>query len=575
MTRPADCQCRVFAHQFSSDDRESRIQAVRQSLAEAVQISATDLGAARHLTDRAYLEAEDIGDRHLVAEALRIRADIRYQSGLLEGALQDASQALAIFSVVHERYGQAESLRLLGTIETQLGNFHDATLYFEEGRDLAVAADDRPLLARFNFSLATAYYRLLQAHEALDPAREFLLAADDLELADRVNARTLMANICFLIADQKRKRNRPEEAQLSVEDALGFAREAVALVGQAGSPVRTIEAWGCLTKAQALLGQSSEARNSLAQLSGLVDACDSTLVRARGELYRAEVLAELGEQLPAIQSGMEALSAFKRVGSTVEVCETLGRLADYCERVGDIRAAFDYYKRYRDLDDELRTRAAERRSQILGRKLELEKARHEAELLKLRSDVLSQQNQTLQKMAEKHLEEALHDQLTGLPNRRSFDQTVEDIEAGEMRSGVPFSVAVCDIDHFKMVNDTFGHAVGDEVLKHFAAILESAVRHGDFVARIGGEEFVILMRGAKGAPAIGAGERIRTLVQQYDWSVVHADLRVTACIGIAWSDIPLSVETLMEKADQSLYDAKNAGRNRVCFTAHGPDGEAG
>jgi diguanylate cyclase (GGDEF)-like protein len=559
----------VFAQSIFPQDRDDRIAAVRHDLAEAELLISRDTERARHLADRAYNESEEIGDRGLVGEALRVRADARHHSGLLEGALQDASQALAIFSVIHERRGQAESLRLLGTIETQLGNFHDATLYFEEGRDLALAGSYQDLLARFNYSLAVAHYRLLQPHEALAPAREFLQAADDMDAADRLWGRTLMANLCFMIAEQQTKRGRAEEARGSVEEALNYAREAVEIGGVTSPPEAMVEAWGTLAKAQALLGLTKKGAASLDKLNAAMEECDSALVRARGDLYRADIQAALGDSLSAIQFGMESLATFKRVGSTVEVCETLGRLAEFCERVGDIRAAFDYYKRYRDLDDELRTRAAERRSQILGRKLELEKARHEAELLKLRSEFLSQQNQTLQKMADKHLEDALHDQLTGLPNRRAFDKIVQEIESGQIWNGLQMSVAVCDIDHFKLVNDRHGHAVGDDVLKHFAAILEKAVRQGDFVARIGGEEFVILMRGVKGSSAIGACERIRTIVEKYNWAVVQPDLRLTTCIGVAWSDEASSVEALMEKADQSLYDAKRAGRNRVCFTAHG------
>ena len=545
----------------------SRTDEIRRLIEEAVQLSFFDAQRARALADRAYFEAESLGDRPLVAHALQARAAAHYSMGHLEPALADGSQALAIFSVLPLKSGQAASLRLLGEIETQLGNFHDATLYFEEGRELATTLEDPDFLARFNYSLGLANLRLHQPLEGLPFAREFYTKAALLQPHDQFLARLLLANLCLQVAEHQMKRGRVQEAQTSLMEAHLFAQETAEIIPEQSGADATVEAWGILTKIQAMLLMRTEAIEGLTRLQDALKFVGQDMTRARGHLLEAEILAALGEHLPAIQSGMQALTLFQNSKSMVDVCETLGRLADYCEKVGDIRAAFDYYKRYRDMDDEIRTRSAERRSQLLSRKMDLERTRHEAEILKLKSELLSQQNVSLQQMADRHLEQALQDQLTGLPNRRAYDEMAERLEAGTQWPNLPISVVVCDIDHFKRVNDTHGHAIGDEVLQKFAEVLGHAVRDGDFVARIGGEEFVILMRGAFGQTAVGASNRIRMKIEQADWSSIHPDLRVTSCFGVASAEGERDMTVLLEQADRALYEAKNTGRNRVCFAA--------
>ncbi|HET7495036.1 MAG TPA: sensor domain-containing diguanylate cyclase [Candidatus Limnocylindrales bacterium] len=157
---------------------------------------------------------------------------------------------------------------------------------------------------------------------------------------------------------------------------------------------------------------------------------------------------------------------------------------------------------------------------------------------------------------------AATDALTGLPNRHYFDEYVS-LLARRRRAGDAVGILMVDIDRFKVLNDTFGHATGDEVLRAVASAIVSAVREDDVPARFGGEEFVVLLRNPGPGVAIEIGERIRAAVRGLDLRRFGVR-QVSVSIGVAVADGPDgSVGSLIEVADRALYRAKRAGRDRV------------
>ncbi len=132
--------------------------------------------------------------------------------------------------------------------------------------------------------------------------------------------------------------------------------------------------------------------------------------------------------------------------------------------------------------------------------------------------------------------------------------------------GVEFSLICIDIDHFKRCNDTYGHDVGDMVLRHTARILSKQVRAGETVCRLGGEEFLILLPSAQAEMATVAAERIRAAIETNRVKCGDLELSVTISIGVAErTGATPSPEDLLKLADQALYEAKRTGRNRVCL----------
>jgi diguanylate cyclase (GGDEF)-like protein len=172
---------------------------------------------------------------------------------------------------------------------------------------------------------------------------------------------------------------------------------------------------------------------------------------------------------------------------------------------------------------------------------------------------------TYREKYERLHETSMRDPLTGLYHRGLFDAMLASQHALAMRSRTPMSLLVVDVDHFKKINDTFGHREGDQVLKCVADTLQSSVRASDFACRFGGEEFVVLLTATAAEEAEVVAERMRLAV------TVNCDERtaagksrpVTVSIGIAAAREAASPGDLLELADRRLYDAKHAGRNRV------------
>jgi diguanylate cyclase (GGDEF)-like protein len=165
---------------------------------------------------------------------------------------------------------------------------------------------------------------------------------------------------------------------------------------------------------------------------------------------------------------------------------------------------------------------------------------------------------------------ALTDMLTGLPNRRSAMDQLEQAWSAAQRSGQPLSVMVIDIDGFKNVNDTYGHAAGDTVLREVAATLRASARKQDSVCRTGGEEFLVICPDTDLKAALQSAQRLRQTVAARPIAIDHTRLTMTVSVGIA-EKTPETADTdaMVSRADQALYAAKNAGRNRTCVNSHG------
>lgn len=172
------------------------------------------------------------------------------------------------------------------------------------------------------------------------------------------------------------------------------------------------------------------------------------------------------------------------------------------------------------------------------------------------------------KVSYKILEEQAHlDFLTGLANRRYFLELAEQEIARTIRYGNALAVCMLDIDSFKKVNDTYGHKVGDIVLKKLSTIFSESLRTIDIVGRVGGEEFAILLPETDNNHALDVAERIRRLVENTKITLENGlPLKFTISIGVAmFIDKDTNIDTLLHTADQALYQAKNSGRNRVCL----------
>jgi diguanylate cyclase (GGDEF)-like protein len=227
-------------------------------------------------------------------------------------------------------------------------------------------------------------------------------------------------------------------------------------------------------------------------------------------------------------------------------------LAQALEQCSDWQAALAAYKRFHELHLRVSTENAQRSARVAAVRLGTERSKARADMLMRRNEHLQRRTEDLQRLSGE-------DPLTGLANRRRLEELLRaDPQA--------FCVALIDVDHFKRVNDDCSHAVGDAVLRRLADLLRQGCRDADVPVRLGGEEFVALLRRVSPAAAHAAAERLRLLVAGHDWGSIAPGLSITVSIGVAHGDEASDGDALLALADRRLYIAKRGGRNRVVWT---------
>lgn len=255
---------------------------------------------------------------------------------------------------------------------------------------------------------------------------------------------------------------------------------------------------------------------------------------------------------------LDALSAMAQIGipqsATADILDRIPTL------LGEAAAAFD---RAIPAQEKLDALVLDANRRLVEMNNNYERVLVQLEQLIHEKDQLASQ---LRRANEELATVAATDSLTSLPNRRAFEQALRRDLARAERSKEPLAVVMIDVDFFKKVNDTYGHATGDVVLRSVAEILRSTLRTGDIAARLGGEEFVALLPNANAEGGKIVAERLRTKLAATAMTGPQGPFNVTASFGVAFVQGAAcrgADASLLEKADAALYEAKRSGRNRV------------
>jgi diguanylate cyclase (GGDEF)-like protein len=368
------------------------------------------------------------------------------------------------------------------------------------------------------------------------------------------------------------------------EQALEYFQRALPIVEKNSDELSQLTTLGNIGGAQRRLGRLDEALATNARIIALAEKNDS-------KVRLSDALSDTGQILLLQKRYDEAAPYLARA---VEVAKAAGlkrnereaelQWTKLNEAKGDYKSALEHFYRQDALRGDIFTEENARVTAELQQKYEAEK--RERELEKRQLELVAQHNQRnfliavsllvlviaianygrfrgKRREAELLDKLARTDALTGLANRRAIMDSIGREMQRVARGAAPFCVVLADVDHFKQVNDRYGHDTGDIVLKQVAAAIRAAAREADDTARWGGEEFLVLLPATTAAEAQASAERMRTRVRALAVEANGQTLQVTASFGVSALRAGEAVDACVKRADEALYRAKREGRDRV------------
>jgi diguanylate cyclase (GGDEF)-like protein len=513
--------------------------------------------------------------------------------------------ALAMAQRVHDEALAADNQWLRASAASHMGWYCFMLAYYEEGilhvlsaRDFYSAIEDRP---RESWSRATHAWLLIEIgapNEALDEA---MLALELAETAVEERAICFALNVVgvvFWILGELDRASQFAERSVDMARVIGdqvdLGRWLINLAGIEAALGQKVKAAGGASEAHMLRAISFadearqlalEAGDSWANRLALCNLAEYHL--CMGEREEAGMVLEDWNSLQGgsgVRSRIYYLFALGKLqiaeGSletaveTLTECATLAaetsdleigvpccqRLADAYSEIGRFAEALLWHREFHARYTRKSTETSLIRSRVAAIQYETRQLQARIEAERSRADGLEQMNRALAQEAALLMTASMEDVLTGLPNRRGLERALLEV-ATEGYQGYAF--AMMDIDNFKLVNDTFSHALGDDVLRQVAVLLRAVTRDTDLLFRYGGEEFALLMGNTDTLMAAKICRRIRQAIRSWKWGMMRPNLQITLSIGVALAEEALTPVEVMAIADDRLYRAKNTGRDRI------------
>ncbi len=544
----------------ASDGDDARHARIHELLDQAELIKRVDYDRLETLAEQAYeLSGRQDGQtepyRYGMASALALLAHLSSVQGESETAMLRASQALALLDS-HEPSPVLGNLYLtMGWVRYQTGDYVDALNDLVIARHVAERIDDQSLTAYVMDRTACVYHATARAVLALDLQLRALALLG--ELGDANGEALVRNNMTYTYLDLGR-----------YDDALN---SALASLEWAEKEERVFLLMGVLdTVAEVHLrrGDLDAAAACCERGKALARQHQSEPDRGDASLTSARIAFQRGCWDEAYAATQDALEIAVRHSRAIEEFTCHELLSQIEEARGNPAEALAHYRRFHELE---RVRLNDDTAAQLAKlqvEHEVDTARKDAEIHRLRSLALQQEVEQ-QRIAQTQLEaQASLDPLTGLFNRRHVSLLGEDLER-ELAQGRQASVILFDLDHFKQINDEYGHFAGDRALVSIARMLRENARDSDTPVRYGGDEFLVLLSGTGTEKTRAIAERLRLALSDTPLDYRGASIQLAMSVGVATVDpgAPESLHELVERADRALYAAKRSGRNCVVVDA--------
>jgi two-component system, cell cycle response regulator len=551
--RPASAGHRTG--QLSADDLARRERA-DELYHDARAIRQLDYERLKELAEQSLELSCEVGAdgeqyRHGMAAALSMLAYYSATAGFTDVALSQASQAIALLDSGEPSTILSDLYDTMGWARFSQGNFVEAIEVLVEAQRMAEQLGDRT-------AEGTALDTMGSVHEVAghftDALEEHLRAlAIHKELGDGINVALTRNNLAY--------------TYLALGDtpaALDAANAALAYVSASGLRHIEVAILDTVAAVHLAMGDLDTALSYSQRGLELARECGSDQDQADNLMTIGRIALEQERYDDALAAVRDALDITSRGGRAVEEYTGHELLSRIHEARGDMAAALAEYRLFHELAHSKINEEAQTRMAHLRVENQLESARKDAEIHRLRSLALERQVED-QRIAQARLEaQASLDPLTGLYNRRHLSVLAEELAAAVARRESACLV-LYDIDGFKDINDTYGHLAGDRVLVSIARALRTNSRATDVPLRYGGDEFLVLIVGMDGPSGAEAAERLRSTVERTPVHSDDIDIEVTISAGVACiaTDGKVDLSALIARADRGLYAAKQMGRNRV------------
>ena len=488
--------------------------------------------SARHATEALAL-AERLGDDGLLADALTSQCFVYGQLLMGRDALESGMKALAAARRAGDPVREAWALNRVSVAYSSLENPAQACASTEQALEIAAHSGAPEVLFSCHNNLAYFWLRRVEDARAL--------GSDATVLAE------------------------------ALASACRTAEQATDLARQSGSPFQVAVAASNLVSALLAGGRLDEALPLLNEFGHIAHDHGYGTLAVEADVQRAVFLRLKGEPQQAARILEALLNAATEPPPKLRrllirsLYETHKACGQYREALGWLEALVGLDRQLSRDNLMLQTEVILIRDQVAQAQARADSAAADARRERARAAHLESEQQRLREHAMA-LDRAAHeDVLTGLHNRRHAEFALPLLVEGARMASQVISVATLDVDHFKRINDTHGHAVGDAVLQQLAQLLRHRLRSADLMARIGGEEFLAVLVGIAPPQAAEICERLRLAVAEHDWVAITPGLLVRISVGIAGGSLQPQEQGdgLLERADRALYAAKRGGRNRV------------
>jgi diguanylate cyclase (GGDEF)-like protein len=539
--------------------------------------AAGDHELATNLAVRAITAGEVNGDARGQSAALRELADLLSQAGRFEEAISTCERSLEILTVLGDEAELCRALTTRSFALNELGLCEEALAGLATASEIADRLHDSTLQYWVQNRVGGVHGALGKYGDARVQLTGALTLAESLTNETRFAALNNLTDSSMWLIQELAARGESDPAGSLVTETTGYATRALELARALGHPYKVAIALSNFGVMRWLAGDPHDALRSLAEAQRLAHERGYYSLELSTLQYTAPILLSQGETYRAIDLLEHVLDRARAMGERPIERDCLIRLTDAYELVENYRGALSRHREFYALEQTIRSERTEVRARILAHRMELDNARFEAADARAKSAVTRAHNRRLEEdklslqVRTEELERHAHqDALTGLGNRRFLNAVLPRLfhasaalGPGPGARGPGLSLAMVDFDHFKAVNDAFGHAVGDTVLQRVAQLFMVDSRVEDLVARFGGEEFLLGFTNTDHEAALTMCERLRQSIAAEPWSSIRAGLAVTVSIGIATRGDTTDVGQLIQRADEQLCLAKAGGRNCI------------